>query len=791
MTANKKQIFLLEAPTIQIEKALEFVLKQIPTADVTLLLEAGRNLPESCKSRVKVIENHSRLDFKGILKLLRTIRNEKNNFDSAICIGSYKPYLWFTYLTGIKSKKSYADTGAAGSVDIKLIRLLTTEVFEYFITEAIKWLVWLISFPIVIFLRIAFGLESVVSLLVPKKTAEKTVPMENDNPPVSVVIPNYNGKELLAECLPSVVANMADAPPGSEVIVVDDASQDESLEFLSKNFPQVRVVPLPVNHGFGGACNKGISLARNRIVFLLNSDVIVKDGCIPRLVAHFKNPDVFTVQPKMLAWDGKQLNGGLNMHYEMFGYFCLQNERDLPRLQYVEEPGPTIYAIGGAMIFDKVKWDALGGFDPMFAPFCWEDIDVSYRALKRGWDVIYEPGSEVIHKDHGTLSKVFAPTFRTRIEQRNEMLFLWKNIHDSDMIKRHLRLFPAHIRDRIFSRDDRGFVSSLIKATAKIITVLKQRVQEKRYGVVSDREIVERVKRFHESICATERLELVKINNQSDYEAYIRTYWPERFAFEKRIAIENISNPGWEMHGHCEICSKTTVFLMDWSNSYNYPECKMPSFREGLLCPGCMLSNRLRFMAKYLTRQVQENGKDYTDVYLYEQVTNFYKYVKNNLNKADVIGSEYLGANRISGEIIDGIRHEDALSLSFLDDSIDIMVSNDVYEHVPDIGKALQEACRVLRSGGKLLFSIPFQSAEPNSRQRVTFIENELQYLLPEQYHGNPISEKGSLVFYDFGWDILETCKDAGFKDAYMLAYYSINLGYIGHGIQYIFVAEK
>jgi SAM-dependent methyltransferase len=124
-------------------------------------------------------------------------------------------------------------------------------------------------------------------------------------------------------------------------------------------------------------------------------------------------------------------------------------------------------------------------------------------------------------------------------------------------------------------------------------------------------------------------------------------------------------------------------------------------------------------------------------------------------------------------------------------DSIDIIVSNDVYEHVPDIRKALEEAYRVLKKSGKLMFSVPFHAAQDSTSQRALLEKGEITHLLPERYHGNPVSSKGSLVFYDFGWDLLELFRSIGFRDVYMLSYYSMLYGYIGEGLQFMFVAEK
>lgn len=357
-------------------------------------------------------------------------------------------------------------------------------------------------FPIIIILAVVFLLESLVSIFFKKQKLEQIPPINVFPVPVTVVIPNYNGKKLLSQCLPNLIKNINDASAGSEIIVVDDASQDGSVDFLKQNFSTIKIVPLKINVGFGAACNIGVSKAVNRIIVLLNSDVKVKDGFLNELIKHFNDPSVFTVQPKMYSWNEKDLNGGLNIPREIFGFFALENEYDGKRNAYIDVYGPTMYAIGGAMAFDKLKWESLGGFDDIYAPFCWEDIDICYRALKRGWKVMYEPNSEVIHLHHGTLSEHFRSSYKKRIEERNELIFIWKNIQDNDKIFLHLFLFPLHVLWRFFKLNDIGYAISFIKAIKIIIPIMQRRVIEKINSQVSDKIIIKNVLAFYSNMLA-------------------------------------------------------------------------------------------------------------------------------------------------------------------------------------------------------------------------------------------------------------------------------------------------
>lgn len=281
--------------------------------------------------------------------------------------------------------------------------------------------------------------------------------------------------------------------------------------------------------------------------------------------------------------------------------------------------------------------------------------------------------------------------------------------------------------------------------------------------------------------------ELLKIRTLKEYEEFQKKVLSRRVTIELKMTEGNRDKSFWFVDGYCQWCENEVHYLIDWQ----YSDGKVPNFRERMVCNVCGLNNRQRFMAAYLRRRVDRDGKAINRIYLYEQTTNFYARVCQRLKKVGVIGSEYFGYEKKPGDVINGVRHEDALNLSFGDQSFDMVVANDVYEHVPDIRKALGEASRVLKENGELVFSVPFYPLKKKTQKRAFLRKEKIISSLREQYHANPVSVKGSLVFYDFGWDLFSFCKEAGFKDAYVLAYYSLWYGYMGKGLQFIFVAEK
>ena len=129
-----------------------------------------------------------------------------------------------------------------------------------------------------------------------------------------------------------------------------------------------------------------------------------------------------------------------------------------------------------------------------------------------------------------------------------------------------------------------------------------------------------------------------------------------------------------------------------------------------------------------------------------------------------------------------GIRHEDVENLSFSDDALDLIVSNDVFEHVTDPARAFAECVRVLKVGGLMLATIPFHSNNDLSITRAKLVNGRLEHILPASYHGNPVSADGSLVFTDYGWDVLKEMQVAGFSDVSVDVYASAELGHHGGG---------
>jgi GT2 family glycosyltransferase/glycosyltransferase involved in cell wall biosynthesis len=250
----------------------------------------------------------------------------------------------------------------------------------------------------------------------------------------TVVIPNWNGRDLIERYLPSVVAALA-GNPQNEIVVVDNGSADGSAEFVRRAFPDVKVLALDRNLGFGGGSNAGFRAAKNDIVVLLNSDMQVSPDFLPPLLEGFRDERVFAVSCQIFFRDPAKLREetGLTQGWWQDGGLKVRHRID----PGIGDLFPCFYGGGGSCAFDRRKFLELGGFDELLAPFYLEDTDLGYMAWKRGWKVLYQPRSIVYHEHRGTIGKRFSEAQIQAVLKKNHLLFCWKNIHDWRRLAAH------------------------------------------------------------------------------------------------------------------------------------------------------------------------------------------------------------------------------------------------------------------------------------------------------------------------------------------------------------------
>lgn len=292
---------------------------------------------------------------------------------------------------------------------------------------------------------------------------------------VSIVIPNYNGQNLLAKYLPKVIQAAGD----NEVIVVDDASSNEDVSFLQKNFPSVKVVALKQNSRFAAACNAGVAEAKGDIIVLLNSDVEPTKDFLTPLLKPFDDPDVFAVGCAEInpLEDRQKINGRAGGAFKR-GLLVHWRESDQTKTS-------TLWVSGGSGAFRKSIWQQLGGMDTMFKPAYEEDRDLCYRALKRGYKVLFCPQSLVYH-NHETTNKVALGIDQMKVGSfKNQLLFVWKNITDTNLIIAHIMWLPYHLIVTNF-RSGGYFGRGFIAALKQLPQALNKRQIEIKESTVTD-----------------------------------------------------------------------------------------------------------------------------------------------------------------------------------------------------------------------------------------------------------------------------------------------------------------
>jgi GT2 family glycosyltransferase len=241
----------------------------------------------------------------------------------------------------------------------------------------------------------------------------------------AVVIPAYNGEKYFQENVKAVLQMGVD-----EIVVVDDASTDETVKYLETHAPTVKLVRHQKNKSFPITVNDGFANTDADIVFLLNQDLKPKARLVKNTLRHFSDPEVFAVtfNENNRSWaDGYWKDGMLEFKNGVLD----------------EKLHESLWPSGGSSAIRKQYWDVLGGFDPIFTPGYYEDLDLGLRAKKAGYKTIWDPKCVVDHLTEGTFPKSFSPKKLQYIKERNYLIAIWKNIdkklwlaHFGSLIKR-------------------------------------------------------------------------------------------------------------------------------------------------------------------------------------------------------------------------------------------------------------------------------------------------------------------------------------------------------------------
>jgi len=213
---------------------------------------------------------------------------------------------------------------------------------------------------------------------------------------VSIIIPNWNGAAHLPACLNALRAQRRPAGQDFEVVVADNASTDDSLKLMARDYPEVRVIRLEQNRGFTGACNAGLRVAQGEYLILLNNDTEAAPDWLAEVVAAFeRHPEAGIVASKMLLFDRRNI---LHTAGDLFKTDGTPGNRGVWQEdcgQFAE--GYVFSANGGSAAYRRAMLDQVGLLDDDFFFSC-EDVDLAWRAQLAGWKAVYAPRAVVYHK---------------------------------------------------------------------------------------------------------------------------------------------------------------------------------------------------------------------------------------------------------------------------------------------------------------------------------------------------------------------------------------------------------
>lgn len=298
---------------------------------------------------------------------------------------------------------------------------------------------------------------------------------------ISVCIVNLDGEELIARYLPKVIESMHGYT--WELLFFDNGSTDKSIEQVRMLHPEARIFGSKENLGFSKANNIAIQFASYEYILLLNTDVVPENDFLAPLLEHMADATVFAAAPRMYRFSHELDDGIRNAEFRT-GLLTpiLDVEKSLE-----DRTRETTFFCGGAVLLKKKIFDELGGFDLLYSPYSWEDLDLAYRSWKRGYRVMYEPRSIVHHYREKTARKVFSNNYMRMIAWRNRFIFMWKNLSVHCLLE-HLFYLPGKLV-KFLCTGRAVYVLGFLYALNRIPVIVARRFAERKFITRYDTEI--------------------------------------------------------------------------------------------------------------------------------------------------------------------------------------------------------------------------------------------------------------------------------------------------------------
>jgi GT2 family glycosyltransferase len=258
---------------------------------------------------------------------------------------------------------------------------------------------------------------------------------------ISVIIPNYNGIQLLNEILPSVTQALFATGLPNEIIISDDCSTDDSVKMMAEKYPEIILIESTTNKGFSPTINKGIFASKYEYLLLLNNDVKLEADYFKPLLRYFELPDTFGVMGRIIGWNNNRIQDG-GKYPEFHGAKIKTSGNYIPVSDTHNGYMYSMYLSGANAFVSGEKLIQLGGFDELFAPFYVEDFELSLRAWRLGWKCYYEHEAICRHKLSVTIKSKNKKKYINRIYYRNKMYLHAIHLEGIELFFWYLQLFP-------------------------------------------------------------------------------------------------------------------------------------------------------------------------------------------------------------------------------------------------------------------------------------------------------------------------------------------------------------
>jgi GT2 family glycosyltransferase len=270
-------------------------------------------------------------------------------------------------------------------------------------------------------------------------------------PLVSIIIVTYQSAQQIDACLTALT--QLQTTTAYEILVVDNASQDDTVARVRAYHPGARLLALPENWGFAGGVNRGIAQARGALIVLLNPDAVPRPDWLDALIAPFADPQVGVSGSKVLDPTGRLQSIGTLLDLPLL-LTAHRGEGELDSGQY-DDPSDVWAVHGAAMAFPRRLWDALDGFDEGYVPAYWEESDFCERTRRAGYRVISAPRAVVVHAEATSTGKFSAEFYFYYL--RNRLRYAvkwhaWPMLWNEFRLAEHARLRTAPLLDRQVAR---------------------------------------------------------------------------------------------------------------------------------------------------------------------------------------------------------------------------------------------------------------------------------------------------------------------------------------------------